>query len=490
MRLFRLIKTLGDCRISGSFEDFPLRGVSSDSKDVGKDFIFVAIKGVRRDGGAFIKEAIEKGARVIVTGDKDIGLRDYPGVTFITVDDDRFSLARLADAFYGHPSSKVKVIGITGTNGKTTILYLLEALLKQGGFSSGVIGTVNYRFKGKVMNSKNTTPGPLELQSLLDGMRKSGVDFAVMEVSSHALQQHRVGGIVFHSAIFTNLTQDHLDYHGTMEDYFLAKARLFEGLAPSALAVLNNDDEYGRRLRGLTDATVVTYGIDNPSDVTAGDIRMELGQTNFIFKYAAGKIPIRTPLIGRHNVYNILALAAWGIAAGFKPEQLKAALEMFTVAPGRLERIENNRGISIFVDYAHTEDALRNVISSLRQVAAKSARILVVFGCGGERDKTKRPKMGKVVSELADYAVITSDNPRSEDPALIVEDIKKGIAGNNYEVVLERRAAIARILSLAGAGDVVLLAGKGHEISQIYSDSSVDFDDREVARQCLRQGKS
>lgn len=490
MRLLTLIKALGDCRISGRFEDFPVRGISSDSRMVRKDFIFMAIKGACRDGGVFIEEAIRRGARVVVAQDAHIGLRDNSGVTLITVIDDRLALARLADAFYKHPSEKMKVVGITGTNGKTTILYLLEALLKEGGFTSGAIGTINYRFGGKVLDSKNTTPGPLELQSLLAGMRKSGVDFAVMEVSSHALKQQRVGGIDFHSAIFTNLTQDHLDYHGTLEDYFRVKAGLFEGLGSSALAVLNNDDEYGRKLKELTKARVVTYAIDNPADVMAEDIRMEMGQTNFILKFAEGGIPVRITLIGRHNVYNVLASAAWWIAAGFKPRQLRTALERFPFVPGRLEKIENNRGINIFVDYAHTEDALRNTISSLRQLGPKNARMVVVFGCGGERDKTKRPKMGRVVTELADYAVITSDNPRSEDPALIAEDIKKGIKVNNYEVVLDRRLAIAKALSLAARGDVVLIAGKGHEGSQVSGDSAVHFDDREVARECLRQAKS
>jgi len=482
MKLLYLIRALGDCRLCGRFDDFRVRGVSSNSKAVARNFIFVAIKGARQDGRVFIREAIERGARAVVSLDIDDKGND-PKVTFINVSDDRLALARLADAFYGHPSRKVKVIGITGTNGKTTVAYLLEALLKGSGFTTGVIGTISYRFKDEVIESKNTTPGPLELQAMLVRMSKAGVDFAVMEVSSHALDQQRVGGIDFTGAIFTNLTQDHLDYHVDLENYFCAKSKLFNGLKASAQAVINNDDPYAARLKELTHAEVITYAIDNAADVTARDINLSLGRSDFILKTPSGDLRISTPLIGRHNVYNILAAVSWGIRAGLNLTVMQKVLEKFELVPGRLEKIKNNRGLDIFIDYAHTEDALKNVISALRQVTF--GRIIVVFGCGGERDKDKRPKMGRVVTELADYAIITSDNPRSEDPRVIAEDIKRGIAKGNYEIIIERRQAIVKSLSLACPGDVVLIAGKGHENCQIFKNTIVHFDDRQITRECL-----
>jgi UDP-N-acetylmuramoyl-L-alanyl-D-glutamate--2,6-diaminopimelate ligase len=362
----------------------------------------------------------------------------------------------------------------------------LESLLEGCGFKVGVIGTVNYRFKNKVIDSKNTTPGPLELQSILAMMRRQRINFAVMEVSSHALDQERVEGITFHSAVFTNLTQDHLDYHGDLENYFQAKSRLFRSLNPRAFAVINNDDPYAARLREVTPARVVSYALDNVADFVAEDIKLNLGHTEFTLKVAGEKIRMRIPLIGRHNVYNILAAVSWGITAGLDLGRIKSALENFRLVPGRLERIENNKGLNIFVDYAHTEDALKNVITALRHIAP--GRIIVVFGCGGERDKTKRPKMGRVVSELADYGIITSDNPRSEAPELIAEDIKQGINKDNYEVILDRRQAIVEALSWAKPPDVVLIAGKGHESYQIFRDCALHFDDRQVIRECLRAG--
>ncbi len=484
MKLKHLIKVLGDCRIEGRVEDFDVCGISSDSKTVQEGFIFVAVKGVRQDGRIFIEEAIRRGARVIVSRDIAEKIKPAPGIVFITVADDRLALARLANEFYGHPSRQVKTVGITGTNGKTTVSYLLESLLEGCGFSAGIIGTVNYRFRGKVIESRNTTPGPLELQSILAMMQKEGISFALIEVSSHALDQERVEGVDFHSAIFTNLTQDHLDYHQNLENYFQAKSRLFQELKPHAFAVINNDDRYAARLKGLTAARVVTYAIDNAADITATDIKLYLSHSEFTLNAAGRKLNISIPLIGRHNVYNALAALSWGIAAGLDLSGMEKALAKFSLVPGRLEKIENNKDLNIFVDYAHTEDALRNVITSLRQITP--ARIIVVFGCGGERDKTKRPKMGETVTALADYAVITSDNPRSEDPGAIVEDIKRGISKDNYEVVLDRRSAIAKALSLARAKDAVLIAGKGHESYQIFKNSVVYFDDREVTRECLR----
>jgi UDP-N-acetylmuramoyl-L-alanyl-D-glutamate--2,6-diaminopimelate ligase len=484
MKIRRLLGVLRNIKFPSGLEDFQVKGISCNSREVRKDFIFVAIKGNRQDGNLFIDEAIRRGARVIVASSQPSAASAKSGASFIAVKDVRQALADLATEFYGNPSQKFKVVGITGTNGKTTIAYLLEALLKETGFSVGVIGTINYRFGNRVFPSHNTTPGPLQLQPLLAQMCKGNIDYVAMEVSSHALDQQRTEGINFHSAIFTNLTQDHLDYHKTLENYFKSKARLFRHLDKEAFAVINNDDKYARFIKGLTEARIITYGIDRDADVHAEKIRLDSYGTEFKVATAKGDITLRSHLIGRHNIYNILAVVSWALKEGIALSLIKAGMENFSLVPGRLERIRNDRGFSVFVDYAHTEDALKNVITALREVYKK--KIIVVFGCGGERDKTKRPKMGRTVTELADYAIITSDNPRSEGPLTIIEDIKRGIRKKNFCVVLERRAAIKESISLARKGDVVLVAGKGHEAYQILKSEILPFDDREVVRECLK----
>ncbi|MDD5155153.1 MAG: UDP-N-acetylmuramoyl-L-alanyl-D-glutamate--2,6-diaminopimelate ligase, partial [Candidatus Omnitrophica bacterium] len=425
-----------------------VKGINCDSRRVAGDFIFVAIKGNKEDGHRFIKEAINKGARVIVTQGRYPLAKSSKGISFIEVADTRKALAELAASFYGRPSEKLKVVGITGTNGKTTISYLIEAILKEAHFNPGVIGTINYRFKNRVFAARNTTPGPLELQPMLARMRKEKVKYAVMEVSSHALEQERIAGISFHSAVFTNLTQDHLDYHLTLENYFRAKAKLFRGLKRDSFCVLNNDDTYGRRLKKLTKAGIITYGIGKGADIIAADIKLGVSQAEFTVKTKRGNLAVRTGLIGCHNVYNVLASVSWALKEGIKQQVIKSAVEKFCFVPGRLEKIACSQGFSVFVDYAHTEDALKNVITFLRQISI--GRIIVVFGCGGERDKTKRPRMGRVVTTLADYAIITNDNPRSESPGKIVSAIRRGISKDNYRVILDRKRAIEQALSIAG----------------------------------------
>lgn len=484
MRLKQLIKIL-DINDTSITENFEVRGISCNSKDIGNNFIFVAIKGTREDGNKFIEEAIDKGARAVIIDNvhrfKVCGLNS---ISFIKVKNTRKALAKLAAQFYGNPSCKIKVVGITGTNGKTTVSYLIEALLKKANLRPSVIGTINYRFNNRIMPAKNTTPQAVELQSLLYDMLKEGINYAIIEVSSHALDQDRIGSINFHSAIFTNLTQDHLDYHKTQENYFKAKAKLFKDIDSASFAVINNDDKYGRRLKRLTKAKIVTFGIENKADVTVKNIRFDCQKTEFILSALGEEINLKTKLIGKHNVYNILAAVSWAQKEGIDISIIKSAIEEFPIVPGRLERIDFDGGFSIFVDYAHTDDALKNVINTLRQINLK--RIIVVFGCGGERDKTKRPKMGRVVTELSDYAIITNDNPRSEDPQAIIEDIKKGIRKKNFCVIPERFEAIKKSLSLAKPRDTVLVAGKGHENYQILEDRTIHFDDRQVIRECLK----
>jgi UDP-N-acetylmuramyl-tripeptide synthetase len=484
MRLKQLIRALNIHQRDPKFADLEIRGITCDSKKVSRGFIFVAIKGTHADGHKFIPEALERGAKAVIIQYPVSSLQSPEKACFLEVDDTRRALAKLAVEFYGAPSPRIKVIGITGTNGKTTVSYLIEAILKEANFQPAVIGTINYRFKDKIFPSKNTTPGPVELQALLADMLKEGIGYAVIEVSSHALQQDRTEGIDFCSAIFTNLSQDHLDYHGTMENYFQAKARLFKNIAPGAFIIINNDDKFAGRIKELVSAQVITYGIKNSADVMAEEIKFNLEHTDFLLVTSKERLILRSKLIGCHNIYNILAAVSWAVKEGIGCSIIKSAIEGFHCVPGRLQKIDFKGDFKVFVDYAHTEDALGNVITALRNLASKG--IIVVFGCGGERDKTKRPKMGALVTELADFAIITNDNPRSEDPQGIIEDIKKGIKEENFCVVPERREAIKKALNMARTGDIVLIAGKGHEAYQILKDRTVDFDDCQVVKECLR----
>ncbi len=487
MRLHRLLQDINGYKFLSGVHDADIQGITCNSKGVKEKFLFVAVRGARADGHVFIREALEMGAAaaVVETGYKDAV--SFPRAVIIKVNDSRRALAGLAAGYFGHPARQMNVIAVTGTNGKTTISYLVEALLKSKKLPCAVIGTINYRFKDAVVASTNTTPGPIELQSLMRRFLDEGVRYVAMEVSSHALDQKRTDGIAFSAALFTNLTQDHLDYHKTMEKYFSAKARLFERLEPGALAVINADDRFSKRLLERTPARRVTYGIDHAAgtDVVARDMKMDMEGTSFSLRSRKGmEIPLKTALIGKHNVYNILAAAAWAFDAGFKPEEIQSVIRDFPCVPGRLEKIDSRHGFGVYVDYAHTEDALKNVITSLRRISRK--RIIVVFGCGGDRDKAKRPRMGRIVTRLADYAIVTSDNPRSEDPADIISEVVKGITGKNYQVIPERSEAIGKSVSMARNGDIVLIAGKGHETGQIIRDKVVHFDDREVVKKCLR----
>ncbi len=484
MKIIELVKTLGASFEQAALKDFEVRGISANSKKVRQDYIFVAVKGTRTDGRAFIKEAVEHGARAVIVEEANRILPGTPEIPVITVGDARVALGRLASAFYGNPSARMKVTGITGTNGKTTTTYLIESVLKEAECVPGVIGTVNYRYKDIVVPATHTTPAPLELQSLLSEMVDAGVDQVVMEVSSHALDQDRTAGIHFHSAIFTNITQDHLDYHKTIEQYFQSKTKLFRGLETGAFAVINNDDPFGHPLKSMTKAHVVTYALNSKADVTARDIVYHSSHTAFLVLTPLGPEVVRSKLIGRHNVYNMLAAIAWGVQEGVPLKKISAGIENFKTVPGRLERVFSRAPFSIFVDYAHTEDALKNCIETLRLLTV--GRVIVVFGCGGERDTTKRPKMGNVVTHLADYAVITTDNPRSEDPQTIIDDIVQGILSRNYSVIPDRHTAIVEALSMARPGDIVLVAGKGHENYQIIKDKREYFDDREEIRACLQ----
>jgi len=492
MRLKGLIKSAG-LSLPEAILDFEVKGITSDSKKVLPGFIFVAIKGTNFDGSSFIPEAIREGARAVIFQDAAYQLPQTRGVSYIRADNTRKALADLSAAFWGRPSSLMKLVGITGTNGKTTVSYLIEAILKCTQYTPAVIGTINYRFKDKIFNADNTTPEATRLQALLAQMQKEEVDYVIIEVSSHALDQDRVGAVEFSAGIFTNLSVDHLDYHHDLNSYFVAKSKLFRQLPKEGFAILNIDDSHTEELIKLTKASVVTYGLDNHADIAAKDISFALSGTEFFLQLRPtinlklcrrlDRISFKTSLIGRHNVYNILAAVAFGLTQKIDLEIMRLAIEKFIGVPGRLERMPLDADFSVFIDYAHTEDALRNVIMSLRPLC--KGRLYVVFGCGGDRDKTKRPKMGKVVSELADLAIITTDNPRSEEPEQIIKEIVSGIDNKNFRIIVDRRDAIKEAISKARKDDIILIAGKGHENYQIFKDKRIHLDDREVVWECL-----
>ena len=477
--IFKGIKYRSDKDYSGIY----VNRVTDDSRKVGKEDLFIAARGYSTDGYKFIGKAIESGAGIIVS---DRNFTAPKNVKKIIVKNARAILPVIAGNFYVHPSDRLKIVGITGTNGKTTITYLMENILNTADKRTGVIGTINYRIKGKEFPATNTTPGTLELQSLLSKMLKSKVRYVLMEVSSHSLDQNRAECVWFDVGVFTNITKEHLDYHKTIKRYFKAKVRLFEKLKKSGVAVLNNDDKMVASLKRRLRKKVLTYGIKIDSDITAKEIKLSMDSSSFVIKTPKGKINVKTRLIGMHNISNILASVAASMALGIDLNIIKKGIESFTIVPGRLEAIDAGQPFRIFVDYAHTEDALHNILSLLRDVT-KNGRIITVFGCGGNRDKAKRPAMGNVACRFSDQVVVTSDNPRFEDPDSIISEIEEGIKDifTNYDIVPDRRDAIEKALRLAERGDVVVIAGKGHEKYQIIKDKTFPFDDCEVTRSIL-----
>lgn len=484
MKLETLLSALPEaqCRGSASRE---IVGMACDSRQVRPGWLFTAIPGNKLNGAAFIEDAVTRGAAAVVAEQAVPPLKD---VTVIRVPNAREALARLASAFYGRPSARLKVAGVTGTNGKTTVTYLVRDILESAGLPCGLIGTVEYRLGNRVIPAARTTPDPLTLQSCFAQMLQNGCTAAVMEVSSHALDQERAWGIEFDAAVFTNLTQDHLDYHGDMESYFAAKTKLFTAIgrgAKPAAAIVNVDDPYGRRLAadpGIA-ARLFTFGRSPDAMIRAEAVRLSASGSAFrvVSPWGAGEATLR--LLGAYNVSNALAALAVCAYLGLPLPLILQRLAGLHAVPGRLEEVPNARGFQVFVDYAHTDDALLNVLQTLREIAA--ARLIVVFGCGGNRDKTKRPKMGAVAARLADYTVLTSDNPRTEDPMAILEQIRAGMGGAPHEVVPDRAEAIRRALAFAGKGDIVVIAGKGHETFQEFDNRVIPFDDRDVARKLL-----
>ncbi len=458
--------------------------ITNDSRAVREGSLFVAVKGHELDGSFFINDALNKGALAIVS---ETDFEAPKNVAKVIVRDSRAAVSLIADNYYGRPSGKLKTVGITGTNGKTTITYLIESILSSAGNDCGVIGTINCRLKDKVVPSKNTTPGPIELASIMAEMARTGAKYAVMEVSSHSLHQRRVDCARFDVGIFTNLTGDHLDYHGNIENYFDAKKRLFTLLKDKGMAVLNLDDPKVASVKDSIGCKAMTYSVEGNADIAAQDVTLSLNGSSFKVSSPSGNFHINTVLIGRHNVSNILAGIAAALVLGIDKAAIKRGVESFRLVPGRLESLDAGQNFKVLVDYAHTEDALYNILSLLREVADK--KIITVFGCGGNRDTTKRPLMGKVACKYSDRVIITSDNPRFEEPSRIIAEIEAGVKNicRNYEIVPDRRSAIETALMQAGEGDVVVLAGKGHEDHQIIRDKILPFDDRTVAMEILKR---
>lgn len=487
-----LIAALGDLVVSTteglSARTPALSGVAYDSRRVTAGAVFVALKGLKADGLDFVPEAVGRGAALVVS---ESARPDGLDVPWVVVRDGRLALALVGAEVHGHPSREIPVVGVTGTNGKTTTTYLLAAILDAAGRSAGVMGTVHYKIGQEAREAARTTPEASDVQALLRQMIEAGNRACVMEVSSHALALRRVDGVRFAAGAFTNLTRDHLDFHADMESYFAAKRRLFEMLGPDAPGIINADDPRAATLVA-TCARPLTYGIQKPADVRPEGLVMDLAGVRFTATTSAGPIEIRSSLVGRPNVYNLLAAVATASALGIPREAIAAGLASQTGVPGRFEVVSSPAdGVTVVVDYAHTDDALRNLIETARPLTA--GRVITLFGCGGDRDRTKRPLMGMVAARLSDVVVITSDNPRSEDPLAIIEEIRRGIpAGEaasdrapDVTAIVDRAAAIEKAVAMARPGDVVLIAGKGHEKTQHIGDRVLAFDDADVSRAAL-----
>jgi UDP-N-acetylmuramoyl-L-alanyl-D-glutamate--2,6-diaminopimelate ligase len=462
----------------------PVQGIAYDSRKAGPGFLFFAFPGVRTDGRQYAADAIERGALAVVSESPKPEGFDSP---WVQVEHGRRALSLAARNFLGKPDERIALTGITGTNGKTTTSYLLDSILRTAGHTTAMIGTIEYQMAGKTIPAVNTTPESLELFRIFSDLERAGGSHATMEVSSHALALGRVFGLRFHTSIFTNLTRDHLDFHLTMDEYFRAKCLLFEGAGadPPQFAVLNYDDPFGRRVPIVPGTEVLWYGLEAGAGVRACGVSSGFEGLRFEIQHAGGKFPVSSPLPGRMNVYNILAAAGAALTYGIAPEVITAGLANCRSVPGRFEKVETGQPFLVVVDYAHTDDALRNAISVARSLQPK--RVITLFGCGGDRDRTKRPLMGAAAAELSDFVVVTSDNPRSEDPLAIINDAMVGVRRFDTPHLTEpdRGKAIRQALIHAQAGDIVVLAGKGHETYQVLKDQTIHFDDREVAREIL-----
>ena len=457
--------------------------VCSDSRRVGKGDVFVATAGTKADGHNFIKEAVDKGAGYLVCERSP----DLQGAKVIIVEDSTESLGQLAQASFGNPSAKLANLAVTGTNGKTTVCFLMRSVIQTAGQKCGLIGTIVYDTGKDSTNAFLTTPDALDVAQIASEAIRAGARFMVLEASSHALSQNRLAGVDFAAAAFTNLTGDHLDYHKTAEDYLAAKMKLFEQLPKEATAVLNKHSPEAGRIAAKTAAKILWYAIDDQADIVGRIKAMDINETRFSLEYAGQKEFVTTSLTGVHNVSNHLAAAGLCIAAGFDLNVIAPGLAALKSVPGRLEVVDCRQNFAVLVDYAHTDDALKNVLTTLRPLC--KAKLTVLFGCGGDRDRAKRPRMAKVAAQLADSVIVTSDNPRTERPEDIIEDIIGGFSQTDWEKVTiepDRKTAIELAVKSAGKDDIVLIAGKGHEAYQIIGDKRIEFDDKKIVQDFLK----
>jgi UDP-N-acetylmuramoyl-L-alanyl-D-glutamate--2,6-diaminopimelate ligase len=476
-----------DVRSALPASDLPISQVANDSRKVQPGALFVAIHGVATDGNLFAKEAASRGAAVVLS--ESAAPADWPReIPWIQVNEPRKALAIAAANYYGRPARALNLVGVTGTNGKTTTTSLIDSILHASGAKTGLFGTIAYHTPRGEHLAPNTTPESLELQGFLAEVRDAGGTYATMEASSHALAMDRLWGCHFATAVFTNLTRDHIDYHKTFENYFAAKKRLFEGTGEGSpdVAVVNTDDDWGKKLVGVSKKTL-TYGLQNGVDLKAKKFQLSFAGLNFTAQTPNGAIQVESPLVGRINVYNILAAIGAGIGLGLSNEVIEAGIRNLKAVAGRFQRVDLGQPFLVVVDYAHTDDALQNLIRTARELNTKG-RIITLFGCGGSRDRTKRPIMGETSGRLSDLSILTSDNPRQEDPLKIISDIVVGMqkSGGKYRIEPDRAKAIHLAIEEAREGDIVLLAGKGHEDYQVFTLHTIHFDDREVAEEALR----
>jgi len=485
VRLVELVAGIEGCRILGDGE-VEVWGIKSNSQKVQPGDLFCCLKGAVADGHAFIPQAMERGAVAALVEDEAVAA-SYPRLSYAVVPNTRRAMAQAAARFFGEPSQKLRLFGVTGTNGKTTTTYLIASILQAAGYKPGIVGTIGYLVGGRMQPAVHTTPEAVDLQRLLQEMVAAGQDSAALEVSSHALEQGRVEGCRFVCGVFTNLTRDHLDYHRTMEEYARAKRRLFEQLEPAAVAVVNGDDAAGEMMAEATRARVIRYGRDSRADVRLVEAECCLEGISLTLATPCGELHLRSRLVGEYNLYNIMAAVGAALGEGIGLEAVAQGVAGLECVPGRFERIDCGQDFLVVVDYAHTDDALENVLAMAQRLARE--RLITVFGCGGERDPGKRPRMGRVAARYSDLTIITSDNPRREDPLKIIREVEAGVreVRRPYIIYPDRYAAIRGALEIAGRGDVVVIAGKGHEDYQLLGDKRIAFDDREVARQILRQ---
>ena len=491
-RVEDIVKVISPIRVEGP-QTAEVCHITADSRTVQEGSLFICLVGATVDGHSFVEKAVQDGAVAVVVS-KPVTVPDH--VAVIYVEDTRQALQAAVPFFYDYPASKMRMIGVTGTNGKTTTTHIIAHLLRSQGYTVGVIGTVHILIDDQSYPIHNTTPDVADLQQILQQMVDAGVTHCIMEVSSHALALGRTAGVEYDTAVFTNLTQDHLDFHKTFDNYLAAKAKLFKQVSASYQvkegkgAVINMDDAYGQSIVDVTTSPMITYSTEGKGSMNASDLTVTAKSSQFTLNYDGKSYPISTKIAGMFNVYNTLAAVGATLYEGLSMEEIVKGLATFTAVPGRFELIEEGQDFAVVVDYAHTPDGLENILQTAKRIVEN--RILVVFGCGGDRDATKRPIMGRIAAQFGDRVFVTSDNPRTEDPVQIVKDVEVGVREGlhddvTYEVIVDRREAIHKAIAEATTGDVVIIAGKGHEDYQILKNETIHFDDREVAREALKE---